>query len=104
MQFRQKLVCMFFVLWAEIWSRVVYGEEEAGGISWVGVTTTSPERTDKPCTRIPSVGRKAGGNGSAGLLTELLRQGSIELIRLAVGVEFDGSSPSTGRCLTRRHL
>ena len=36
----------------EIWSEVVYGENLAGGVSLVDAETTSPERTDTPCTRI----------------------------------------------------
>ena len=36
----------------EIWSEVVYGEDEAGGVSLVDLNTTNPERMDTPCTRI----------------------------------------------------
>ncbi|MEE1569374.1 MAG: hypothetical protein V1255_05615, partial [Alphaproteobacteria bacterium] len=37
---------------SEIWSEVVYGEDEAGGVSLVDLNTTNPERMDTPCTRI----------------------------------------------------
>ncbi|MBT7098996.1 hypothetical protein HN937_16580, partial [Candidatus Poribacteria bacterium] len=36
----------------EIWSEVVYGGDEAGGVSLVDLNTTNPERMDTPCTRI----------------------------------------------------
>jgi hypothetical protein len=39
-------------VWYEIWSEVVYGEDEAGGVSLVDLNTTNPERMDTPCTRI----------------------------------------------------
>ncbi|MAF10307.1 hypothetical protein CMK11_07640, partial [Candidatus Poribacteria bacterium] len=32
----------------EIWSEVVYGEDEAGGVSLVDLNTTNPERMDTP--------------------------------------------------------